>query len=70
MTIYFNFRCPNPSALQKAKELAINLIQTIQSELQSFIQTQPPHNSTTAVQPQQVMQQPQLQQGTQYQSRI
>ncbi|XP_058801691.1 uncharacterized protein LOC131670256 isoform X2 [Phymastichus coffea] len=47
---------PNPVALQNAKQLAINLIQTIQSELQSYIQQQPP-----PVQ-QQVIQQPPMQQ--------
>ncbi|XP_015590574.1 extensin isoform X2 [Cephus cinctus] len=48
---------PKPEALQNAKQLAINLIQTMQSELQSYIQQQPP-----PVQSQQVMEQPQMQQ--------
>ncbi|XP_033214055.1 extensin-like [Belonocnema kinseyi] len=48
---------PDPPALQNAKQLAINLIQTMQSELQSFIQQQPP-----PVQSQQVIAQPQIQQ--------
>ncbi|XP_051168026.1 uncharacterized protein LOC127285861 isoform X3 [Leptopilina boulardi] len=48
---------PNPPVLQNAKQLAINLIQTMQSELQSYIQQQPP-----PVQSQQVMPQPQIQQ--------
>ncbi|XP_031780890.1 extensin isoform X3 [Nasonia vitripennis] len=48
---------PNPVALQNAKQLAINLIQTMQSELQSYIQQQPP-----PVQSQQVIQQPSMQQ--------
>lgn len=43
-------------ALQNAKQLAINLIQTIQSELQSYIQQQPPPIQ------QQVIQQPPMQQ--------
>ncbi|XP_023317783.1 trithorax group protein osa-like isoform X2 [Trichogramma pretiosum] len=47
---------PNPLALQSAKQLAINLIQTIQSELQSYIQQQPPPVQS------QVIQQTQLQQ--------
>ncbi|EFN86500.1 extensin isoform X2 [Harpegnathos saltator] len=53
---------PKPEALQNAKQLAINLIQTIQSELQTYIQQQPP-----PVQPQQVMEQSQIQQ-TQFQT--
>ncbi|XP_043465876.1 KH homology domain-containing protein 4-like isoform X2 [Leptopilina heterotoma] len=48
---------PNPPVLQNAKQLAINLIQTMQSELQSYIQQQPP-----PVQSQQVIPQPQIQQ--------
>lgn len=51
------YRHPNPVALQNAKQLAINLIQTMQSELQSYIQQQPP-----PVQSHQVMQQPSIQQ--------
>lgn len=47
-----------PEALQNAKQLAINLIQTIQSELQTYIQQQPP-----PVQPQQVIEQSQIPQG-------
>jgi len=46
-----------PEALQNAKQLAINLIQTIQSELQTYIQQQPP-----PVQPQQVIEQSQISQ--------
>jgi len=49
------FRHPKPEALQNAKQLAINLIQTIQSELQTYIQQQPP-----PVQPQQVIEQSQI----------
>ncbi|XP_076288665.1 uncharacterized protein LOC143213060 isoform X2 [Lasioglossum baleicum] len=48
---------PKPEALQNAKQLAINLIQTMQSELQSYIQQQPP-----PVQSQQVIEQSQIQQ--------
>lgn len=55
--LYKSYRHPNPVALQNAKQLAINLIQTIQSELQSYIQQQPP-----PIQSQQVMQQPSIQQ--------
>lgn len=51
------FRHPKPEALQNAKQLAINLIQTIQSELQTYIQQQPP-----PVQPQQVIEQSQISQ--------
>ncbi|KAJ8669128.1 hypothetical protein QAD02_000387 [Eretmocerus hayati] len=43
---------PSPVALQNAKQLAINLIQTMQSELQAYVQQQPP-----PVQSQQVVQQ-------------
>ncbi|XP_015120922.1 extensin isoform X2 [Diachasma alloeum] len=46
-----------PEALQNAKQLAINLIQTMQSELQAYIQQQPP-----PVQSQQVIETSQLQQ--------
>jgi len=46
-----------PEALQHAKHLAINLIQTIQSELPTYIQQQPP-----PVQPQQVIEQSQISQ--------
>lgn len=53
----FYYRHPNHVALQNAKQLAINLIQTMQSELQSYIQQQPP-----PVQSQQVIQQPSIQQ--------
>ncbi|XP_029659061.1 extensin-like isoform X2 [Formica exsecta] len=53
---------PKPEALQNAKQLAINLIQTIQSELQTYIQQQPP-----PVQPQQVIEQSQIPQ-TQFQT--
>lgn len=56
-TSHFNSRHPNPPVLQSAKQLAINLIQTMQSELQSYIQQQPP-----PVQSQQVIPQPQIQQ--------
>ncbi|KAK0181236.1 hypothetical protein PV327_003537 [Microctonus hyperodae] len=48
---------PKPDALQNAKQLAINLIQTMQSELQSYIQQQPP-----PVQPQQVLETQPIQQ--------
>ncbi|XP_054004590.1 KH homology domain-containing protein 4-like isoform X3 [Hylaeus anthracinus] len=48
---------PKPEALQNAKQLAINLIQTMQSELQLYIQQQPP-----PVQSQQVIEQSQIQQ--------
>ncbi|XP_057341321.1 uncharacterized protein LOC130678236 [Microplitis mediator] len=48
---------PKPEALQNAKQLAINLIQTMQSEFQSFIQQQLP-----PIQPQQVIETPQIQQ--------
>ncbi|XP_034940566.1 extensin-like isoform X2 [Chelonus insularis] len=48
---------PKPEALQNAKQLVINLIQTIQSELQSYIQQQPP-----PIQPQQVLETSQIQQ--------
>ena len=50
------FRHPNPVVLQNAKQLSINLIQTIQSELQLYIQQQPPPVQS------QVIQQSQLQQ--------
>lgn len=50
-------RHPKAEALQNAKQLAINLIQTMQSELQSYIQQQPP-----PVQSQQVIEQSQIQQ--------
>ncbi|XP_068989720.1 uncharacterized protein [Neodiprion pinetum] len=46
-----------PVALQNAKQLAINLIQTMQSELLSYIQQQPP-----PVQTQQVIEQPHVHQ--------
>ncbi|XP_063990671.1 uncharacterized protein LOC135169529 isoform X3 [Diachasmimorpha longicaudata] len=46
-----------PEALQNAKQLVINLIQTMQSELQAYIQQQPP-----PVQSQQVIETSQLQQ--------
>lgn len=49
------YRHPKPEALQNAKQLAINLIQTMQSELQSYIQQQPP-----PVQSQQVIEQSQM----------
>lgn len=52
---YYFFRHPKPEALQNAKQLAINLIQTIQSELQTYIQQQPP-----PVQPQQIIEQSQI----------
>lgn len=55
--IFNNYRHPKPEALQNAKQLAINLIQTMQSELQAFIQQQPP-----PVQPQQVLEAPPIQQ--------
>ncbi|KAF7997795.1 hypothetical protein HCN44_009193 [Aphidius gifuensis] len=48
---------PKTELLQTAKQLAINLIQTMQSELQSYIQQQPP-----PVQSQQVLETSQLQQ--------
>lgn len=51
------YRHPKPEALQNAKQLAINLIQTMQSELQLYIQQQPP-----PVQSQQVIEQSQIQQ--------
>lgn len=61
-TVYYNiillyvlYRHPKPEALQNAKQLAINLIQTMQSELQSYIQQQPP-----PVQSQQVIEQSQI----------
>lgn len=57
----FPFRHPKPEALQNAKQLAINLIQTIQAELQTYIQQQPP-----PVQPQQVIEQSQMQQSMYY----
>ena len=43
--------------MQNAKQLAINLIQTMQSELQSYIQQQPPPVQSQPVQMQQQMQQ-------------
>ncbi|XP_066590962.1 uncharacterized protein [Prorops nasuta] len=53
---------PKSEALQNAKQLAINLIQTMQSELQTFIQQQPP-----PVQSQQIIEQPHVQ-STQFQT--
>lgn len=55
--IFCLHRHPKQESLQNAKQLAINLIQTMQSELQSYIQQQPP-----PVQSQQVIEQSQIQQ--------
>ncbi|XP_035726475.1 extensin-like isoform X1 [Vespa mandarinia] len=54
--LHLHIEHPKPEALQNAKQLAINLIQTMQSELQTYIQQQPP-----PVQSQQVIEQPQIQ---------
>lgn len=59
--MFCSYRHPKPEALQNAKQLAVNLIQTMQSELQSYIQQQPP-----PVQSQQVIEQSQIQQSTNY----